>query len=312
MPMMEEHGHEVALFSIADPRGEPSEFDCFQISHIDFKERGQNIVRKACLALHSIYSFDARRKLRGLIEAFRPEVAHVRNIYHHLSPSILWELKRQGIPVIYHLNDFKLLCPSYNMVNRGAACDRCEGGHYWRMLHEGCHHGGRAAGLVLATEAYVHRWLRTYDRCVDRFLAPSEFVRTKLIENSWPADKIDVLPHFQRIAKKNPADPAADAPILYLGRLSPEKGVADLLRAMQRPPHIRLKIAGDGPIREELDRLARELGLKNVQFVGRRAKQRIQDAYLWEKVTAQVEQVYLDLYGGKELQAKSQDSHPLQ
>jgi hypothetical protein len=63
-----------------------------------------------------------------MVKAFRPDIAHVRNIYHHLSPSILWELKAQGVPVVYHLNDFKLLCPSYNMVARGRFCERCHGG----------------------------------------------------------------------------------------------------------------------------------------------------------------------------------------
>ena len=61
--------------------------------------------------------------MRDMIAAFHPDVAHVRNIYHHLSPSILWELKKQHVPVIYHINDFKLLCPSYNMVSHGQACE---------------------------------------------------------------------------------------------------------------------------------------------------------------------------------------------
>src|SRR5204863_3325723 len=103
-----------------------------------------------------------------------------RNIYHHLSPSILWELKRQDVPVIYHLNDFKLLCPSYNMVAHGRACEKCQGGKFWHVSAEGCYAGGRSSALVLAAEAYIHKWFRTYESCVTRFLAPSRFVKDKL------------------------------------------------------------------------------------------------------------------------------------
>jgi glycosyltransferase involved in cell wall biosynthesis len=267
MQMMKEQGHEVALFSMADSRGRPSEFDQFHTANIDFKRSGRGLLQKVQLGMHAIYSLEARRQLGRTIEAFRPDVAHVRNIYHHLSPSILWELKRRHVPVLYHLNDFKLLCPSYNLVARGNACNRCAGGNYWRVLSEGCYSGGRTASLVLAAEAYVHRWMRTYERCVNRFLAPSEFVRSKLIENGWAADRIDVLPHFQKISTTG-RSAAADAPILYFGRLSAEKGVADLLYAMQTLPQIQLKIAGDGPLRAELEMLAQGLALRNVEFLG--------------------------------------------
>ena len=108
-----------------------------------------------------------------MVKAFRPDVAHVRNIYHHLSPSILWELKAQGVPVVYHLNDFKLLCPSYNMVAQGRACERCHGGKFWHVVTEGCYAGLRGAQFVLAAEAYLHKWLRSYETCVTRFSCPA-------------------------------------------------------------------------------------------------------------------------------------------
>src|SRR5206468_3111497 len=115
--------------------------------------------------------------------------------------------------------------------------------------------------LVLAAEAYFHNWLRTYEKCVTRFLAPSRFVKDKLVENGWPAATIDVLPHFQRLPTQAPEDAPADAPILYFGRLSAEKGLTDLLQAMQRLPKVRLRIAGEGPQRLELEKMAESLGL---------------------------------------------------
>ncbi len=268
MELMRDQGHEVALFSMADPRGQPSLYAQHLAPYVDFKGGAHGPVARARLAAHAIYSRRARQRLRRMIAEFRPDVAHVRNIYHHLSPSILWELKAQGIPVVYHLNDFKLLCPSYNMVAHGRACESCRSGQFWRVVSEGCYAGPRGEAMVLAAEAYVHKWLHTYERCVDRFLAPSRFVKDMLVKNGWGTNKIDVLPHFQKIPAQAPPEPAHDAPVLYFGRLSPEKGLTDLLWAMQQAPQVPLWIAGEGPQHAELAKLANSLGLKNVAFLG--------------------------------------------
>ena len=268
MELMKAQGHEVALFSMADPRGQPTLYDQYFLPNIDFKSSAHGWWMRAKLAAHAIYSPEARRRLRQVIAAFRPDVAHVRNIYHHLSPSILWELKAQGVPVLYHLNDFKLLCPTYNLVANGQACERCRGGQFRHVLTQGCYIGPPGSRLVLMAEAYFHRWLGTYQKCVDQFLAPSRFVKQKLVENGFNAQKITLLPHFQKLPAQAPPNPAPQGPILYFGRLSPEKGVADLLQAMQHLPHVRLQIAGDGPQRLELESLARDLALKNVEFTG--------------------------------------------
>jgi glycosyltransferase involved in cell wall biosynthesis len=264
MELMRSNGHEVALFSMADERGEPTPYDRHFVPHIDFK--GQlSWPQKVRGAAHMIYSTEARRRIRAMIKEFQPDVAHIRSIYHHLSPSILWELRAQNIPVVYHLNDFKLLCPNYNFVAAGRACEMCKGGAFWQALRTRCY-PGTAARATLVAEAYVHRWFGTYRRCVDRFLAPSRFVRDKFVEHGWDAALFEVLPHFQNIHAM--CEPSKDGPILYFGRLSAEKGVDDLIRAMQQVPHIRLVIAGDGPQKNELERLAKGLKLTNVEFVG--------------------------------------------
>ena len=268
MELMRSRRHDVALFSMADPRGDSTPYDRHFVSNIDFKSPAVGLLARVRKAAHAVYSTEARTKLRDMIADFRPAVAHVRNIYHHLSPSILWELRAQKVPVLYHLNDFKLICLSYNMVSRGVACEKCHGGKFLNVVTEGCYNGPAGSAWVLAAEAYAHKWLRTYDKCIDRFLAPSQFVKDKLTENGWDANRIDVLQHFQRIPDQMPFNFGSGAPILYFGRLSAEKGIADLLRAMQRLPEIRLIIAGDGPQRSELQQLAQDLHLTNVSFSG--------------------------------------------
>src|SRR5271165_5087624 len=203
MELMRAQGHEVALFSMADAHGEATLYDQHFVPNIDFKEKS-GWWQKAWRAGHAIYSWEARRRIRAMIEDFRPDVAHVRNIYHHLSPSILWELKAQGVPVLYHMNDFKLLCPSYNMVSTGQSCERCKGGKFLNVVREGCYSGGRAASAVLAAEAYFHSWIGTYKHCVDTVLAPSAFVKQKLMENGWDGEAIQALPHFQALPPGTP------------------------------------------------------------------------------------------------------------
>ena len=265
MELLRSRGHEVALFSMADSRGATTPYDRHFVPHIDFKKQA-GWVQKARLAGRAIYSREARRRIRAMIAEFRPDVAHVRNIYHHLSPSILWELKAQKIPVLYHLNDFKVLCASYNLVSRGEACEACKGGEFWHALQEKCYPGW-GPRMTLVAEAYVHKWLGTYRKCVDCFLAPSQFVRDKFVEHGWDPAKFEVLPHFQDV-KAVAERRAENAPLLYFGRLSREKGVDDLLHAMRRLPSLRLIIAGDGPERGRLQQLADEMGLANVEFAG--------------------------------------------
>jgi glycosyltransferase involved in cell wall biosynthesis len=264
---MDRRGHETALFSMDHGRAAAFSGRSYRIAHVDFKDRSAGFLKKVRMAAHALYSPSTRRAMRSCLADFSPEVAHVRGIYHHLSPSILFELKRQKIPVIYHVNDFKILCPTYNFVAEGRPCELCRGGAFHHAVTRGCYSGSRSSAVVLSAEAYLHKWLRTYERCIGMFLAPSEFVREKLIASGFSAQRVEVLPHFQAL-------PADDRPIgdegyvLYFGRLSREKGVDELVRAMVRLPHIPLVIAGDGPERPRLELLTKELNLRQVRFLG--------------------------------------------
>lgn len=268
MEAMRAHGHETALFSMADPRGKPTQYDENLAPAVNFHS-ATGLFNKARLAARAIYSSAARMKLRGMIAAFRPDVAHVRNIYHHLSPSILWELKARGVPILYHVNDFKLLCPAYNLLSRsGEICERCGGGKFRNAVVHGCHGSGLSGAAVLAMEAYFHRWIKTYEKCVDLILAPSDFVRDKFIANGWAETRIEVLPHFQDLPSKTLPHPGRSAHILYFGRLSLEKGVQDVVAAMAHLPNVQLVVAGDGPQKQDLEEQAARLNLRNVRFAG--------------------------------------------
>ncbi|MFZ3342574.1 MAG: glycosyltransferase family 4 protein [Terriglobales bacterium] len=264
---LDERGYETALFSM--DHGSPSAFTgrSYRVPYINFKDPSAGFLKKMRLAAHALYSPSTRRAMRDCIVDFSPDLAHIRGIYHHLSPSILWELKSRGIPVLYHLNDFKILCPTYNMVADGKACDACRGGAFYHVVTKGCYAGSRASAGVLAAEGYLHKWLDTYQKCVDLFLAPSEFVRSELIDHGLPADRIAVLQHFQDLPAENQLS-NDEGYLLYFGRLSREKGIDDLLHALVRQPHIPLIIAGEGPERARIEALSRKLNLSRVLFSG--------------------------------------------
>jgi glycosyltransferase involved in cell wall biosynthesis len=265
---MDERGHETALFTMEHGQAPAFSGRSYLIPHLDFKDPNAGFVKKVRMAAHAIYSPSARRAMGRCLADFSPDLAHIRGIYHHLSPSILWELKSQGVPVLYHINDFKILCPTYNFVADGRACkEHCRNGAFYNVVTKSCYDGPHSSALVLAAEAYLHKWLRTYERCVNMFLAPSEFVRDKLVASGLPAQRIGVLPHFQTLPSDEQLTPA-EGYLLYFGRLSAEKGVDDLLRAMARLPHIPLVVAGEGPERPKLESLARALNLSHVMFAG--------------------------------------------
>ena len=273
---MDLRGHETALFSMDHGHTAAFAGRAYRIPQVDFKDSNASFLKKVKMAAHAIYSPSARRAMRKCIDDFSPDLAHVRGIYHHLSPSILWELKRQRIPVLYHLNDFKILCPTYNFVADGRACELCQNGAFHNVVTKSCYKGPPSSAVVLAAEAYLHKWLQTYQRCVDMFLAPSEFVRDKLIGAGFPPQKIEVLHHFQTLPHDEQLV-AEQGYLLYFGRLSPEKGAYELLRAMVRLPHIPLVIAGDGPERPRLEALAKELNLDQVSFTGMVHGEELQD-----------------------------------
>src|SRR5437016_3687125 len=105
MVRIEQRGHETALFSMDHKRADAYSGRSYLIPYINFKDPDAGLLKKVSMAVHALYSRPSRRRMRACIADYKPDLAHIRGIYHHLSPSILWELKKQQVPVVYHLND---------------------------------------------------------------------------------------------------------------------------------------------------------------------------------------------------------------
>jgi glycosyltransferase involved in cell wall biosynthesis len=257
-------GWDVVPFCMQHPSNLPTPWSEFFINELEF---GQDYswLQKAEMATKAVYSFEARRNLKRLLQKIRPDIAHCHNIYHHLSPSILHELKSGNIPTVMTLHDLKIACPAYKMLSRNEVCERCKGGHFRHLVQRRCLKDSLLLSAVIWIESTLHSWLKTYLHCVDRFVVPSRFFLEKFVEWGFPRERFVHVPNF--------IDGASLAPqfnpgqyFLYFGRLSEEKGVDHFVRACAQTGTEGV-IVGTGPEAESLKNLANLLQA-NVRFAG--------------------------------------------
>lgn len=230
---------------------------------------------QATVAVNMLWHRRAASGIAAVVEKFRPDVAHLHNIYHQLSPSILGPLKAAGVPIVMTLHDYKLACPAYQFMRDGSPCTECLGGTFLPALRNRC--GGSTAGSgLLALESTVHRQGRAYAP-VDVFHCPSSFLHAKMTESGVYPDRLHHLPLF-RTPPAVAAGPAGTGTYgLYAGRLAIEKGVESVISALGRCPNGELVIAGDGPERSNLERQAETVAPGRVRFVGHVSHARVDE-----------------------------------
>jgi glycosyltransferase involved in cell wall biosynthesis len=264
--MLARRGHEVVPFSMQDPENEPSPYGEYFVSPSGF-DRRETLPDMLRAAARVIYSVEARRKIEALVERARPDVAHLHNIAHQLSPSILYGLRARGVPVVQTLHDYKLVCPNYQMFVDGAVCERCRGGRYYNAVLHRCMHGSLLRSLNVCAEAYLHAAVGTYRRLVELFVAPSRSLRERMIAHGVEPSRIVHVPHAISLEGYEPTyEPGGYA--AYIGRLAVGKGADVVLKAAARVPEVRFVIAGTGPLKDDLEAEAAHLGLDNVEFLG--------------------------------------------
>jgi glycosyltransferase involved in cell wall biosynthesis len=263
--MLEEGGDSVMHFSMKNPFNRPSKYSDYFVSQLDFDEL-HTIGDKLAAAGRIIYSFETKRKLTELLSMHRPDIAHAHNIYHQLSPSILHALEKFGIPTVMTAHDYKLACPNYLLYNEDHVCERCTGGRFYNALFTRCLRKSFLSGLTLTIEMYLHRMLKTYDT-LRLIIAPSRFLMEKLIESGIPREKMVHVPNFVYDIPET-VDGTPGQYVAYLGRLSREKGLRTLIKAVSGLDDLELRIAGSGPIRASLEELTSSLEAKNIRFVG--------------------------------------------
>lgn len=228
--LLQDHGHHVELL---------------QQDNRDVERLGQTRT-----ALRAIWAREAYRRIQQKLRAERFDILHVQNFFPLWSPSVYYAAARCGVPVVQTLHNYRLLCVNATFFRDNHLCEDCLGRAVpWKGAVHGCYRNSRAGSAVVAGMIGVHKLMGTWERKVQAYIAVSEFARTRYVAGGLPADKIAVRPNFLHPAPTPGSGGGGYA--LFVGRLSPEKGIATMLEAWKASAGtLPLKIVGDGPLRE--------------------------------------------------------------
>jgi len=226
--------------------------------------------QKAAFFPAAVFSRRTYGEIRTLIARERPDVAHVHNVFPLISPSVYLALKDSGVPVVQTVHNFRFLCPNALFYTRGRICERCKYGNTLHAVRWKCYRQSYILSSLYALTIGLHRRAGTFN-LIDRFIALTEFTAQKLVESGLTTqDKISVLGNFMPNPLPSHGSFETREPyVVYLGRLSPEKGVEVLLDAATGLPDLKVKIAGGGPQSGALRAIAQRRGLQQVEFLGR-------------------------------------------
>lgn len=275
--LLEDEGHTVIPFSVRSPLNEETPYSCYfphgksesgDAYFDNVKKTPKNIARLLSCAF---YNREAYRNLRRLIRGERPDAVYVLQQINALSPSVFKACRDEGVRVVHRLSDFNMMCPRSDFLCDGEVCEACLHGDYGKALERRCCHGSKATTLVRVSSMKYHQ-RRDLFGCVDAFVCPTRFTASKLVESGVPAPKVHVLPTFVDAPSRGTlAGSESGGYALYLGRISPEKGVDLLVRSVADRPSVRLKITGslNDPYASSVATMARDLGVGDrVEFVG--------------------------------------------
>ncbi len=252
--MLEQHGHTVIPFAVKDRDVVANPYlGYFPTAHDFSRVRFDATGLKA--AVSYFHNREAARKLEELIKKEKPDLAHIHNIYHHLTPSIFRPLRRHNVPVVMTIHDYKLICPNQSLFTRNQRCQRCRRRRYYNCIRYRCVKNSRLASALAALEMTWSKATRSYEKNVARFISPSQFTKDTCVKFGLSPSQITVLPYALESSEYQPNFQTGRY-FIYFGRLAPEKGLGDLLSAMSlvKQPGI-LKIVGDGPQRPALEQM---------------------------------------------------------
>lgn len=252
--LLEDHGHTVTLLEVTN-------------------DEIMSLVDKARTAFNCIYSISAEKNVLREIECFQPDVVHVHNFFPLLSPSIYYACKKANVPIIQTLQNYRLFCVNSYFFRDGKVCEDCFSKPFALpgIVHR-CYRNSRVASAVVATMQFTHRVAKTWDKAVDLYITVTEFARQKYIQGNLPASKLVVKPNF--LYPDPQIGQGRGNYALFVGRLSPEKGLDTLLRAWQTlAGKVPLKIVGEGPLSNQVADASRTL--PDVEWLGKLPKSEV-------------------------------------
>lgn len=235
-------------------------------SDMDF--HGGSKFSKLTYPIKTIYSSEARKKIRAVLEDFEPDVCHLNNFNYQLTPSIILEIvkwrkqKNKNCKIIYTAHDYQLVCPNHmcRNPNTNENCEKCLEGSFFNCTKGKCIHSSLAKSFIGTCEAAFWKFNGVY-KYIDKIICCSRFMKSKLDTNSLFKEKTVAIHNFIE-AVSGVGEIAKKDYVLYFGRYSQEKGVKTLINVCKRLPEIQFVFAGTGPLEDEIN------GISNIKNVG--------------------------------------------
>lgn len=255
---LQDRGHEVQYFGMEhEGRVVGNRVDSYT-SNMDF--HGGSKFSKLLYPISTIYSVEARKKLRLVLEDFQPDVCHLNNFNYQLTPSIILEIRKwekasgHKCRIVYTAHDGQLVCPNHLMKNpvSGELCCKCMDGGFLACAKGKCIHGSLAKSVIGTAESWIWKLTDVYKQ-IDVVISPSNFLAEKLKTHPALRDRIHVMHNFVDAIRQPASDEKMDY-VLYYGRYSEEKGIGSLLKVVDQLPHIPFVFAGDGPLKDEVEK----------------------------------------------------------
>ena len=263
---IEKQGHEVQYFGMEhEGRCVGNVLNAYT-SNMDF--HGGSKLSKLTYPIKTIYSSEARKKIRLVLDDFKPDVVHLNNFNYQLTPSIILEIvkcrksEKRKCKIVFTAHDYQLICPNHmcNNPNTHKNCEKCLNGNFIHCTKGKCIHGSLAKSAIGTMEATYWKIRGTY-KYIDTIICCSEFLKSKFDTNPLFGTKTVALHNF--VENVEWKDVVKKDYVLYFGRFSEEKGIGTLIKVCKELPHIPFVFAGSGPLESQINDIS---NIKNIGF----------------------------------------------
>ncbi len=261
-------GHDVIFFAMADENNRPCKEEDFFVSNVDFNGKTSK-TQKIKAGFRVLYSFEAKKNISALIEKEKPDIVHINLVHRHITLSIIKAIKKFNIPIVHTAHDLNCICPNHEMLTNGKVCELCLKGKYKNCIKQKCIKGSTIKSALGAIEAKNYKRMKIYDD-IDLYITPSYFYKKKFEESGIIHPEIVHIKNFLPLDTKFNCENEDKNYLLYFGRISEEKGIITLLKAMEKLNHnTPLYILGKGALEKQVKEYITAHNLENrVKMLG--------------------------------------------
>lgn len=270
--LLQEKGHEVAFFSMENEKNIKTDCKEYFVKESDMNSK--NIFK----AFDVIYSEKNKKEMEKTLDDFKPDIVHLNNFQRQLSASIIKPIKKRHIPIVFTAHDLQAICPEGSMLDSNKnICEKCLKGKNLNCVKKKCVKDSGLKSLLGAVEGKYYRWNKIYSKKIDKIIAPSKYFKEMFIKDGIDSDRVEILHNFIDVKDYN-VNIDDQGYAFYYGRLSMEKGIYNLLKAMLNIKDRKLFVAGDGPEKDNIEKFINENNMEDrVKLLGFLDSNKIKD-----------------------------------